>query len=95
MFCHLFLSYFLATSALILGIKHFKAKLKIRIVDCRKKYIFVVRWAQMHNQSLAAIADEGLARALHFREESQTELPSLLHCTAAIRKEFLKSSFYL
>lgn len=51
--------------------------------------------AQIHNQNLAAIADEGLARALHFMEESQTELQSRLHCAAAIRKEFLKSSFYL
>ena len=38
--------------------------------------LLVVNWAQIHNQSLAAIADRGLLCTLHFRQKPQTELPA-------------------
>lgn len=36
-------------------------------------------WAQIHNQSLAAIFERGLSYTLHIREKLQAGLPSLLH----------------
>lgn len=65
--------------SLNLGNNSFKGKLKIGIVYPEKEYIcqgglLVVKWAQIHTQRLAAIADGGLSHVLHLR----AELPSLL-----------------
>lgn len=58
--------------------------------------VIVVNWAQIHNQSLEAIADRGFPCAVHFREKPQTELPSFgtvfLPSEFTLVREFLVSS---
>lgn len=44
----------------------------------------MVNRAQIHKPRLAAIADRGLSRTLHFREKVQTEPFSLSHCAPAL-----------
>ena len=59
--------------------------------------LFVVNWAQIHNQSQAGIADRGLPWTLHFRENWQTELLTshsiFLPSEPTLIKEVFESSF--
>lgn len=69
-------------------------------VNSQKEYIcqerfLVVNCAQIHNQSLAAIADRGFSYTLHFREKTQIEI-STSHTGLLLRpliREFLVSYF--
>lgn len=73
------------------------------IVNPKKKYtcqevLRMVKWAQIHNQGLVAIADRNLSHILHFRKKPQTGLSTscivLLPSESTIITEFLVLSFH-